>query len=315
VNNHLLAQLALAVAAVASIPLGHAEHRAEPREPQFTTVTVFGQVPNFISINNRRMITGSFFGPNPRGEGSRSLGFVLLDRFLDPIDLFHEASHVALHGNNDRGEIVGLVRRLDGTVDVSEAGFRYTRGEAQDVTLPGSRFTTTTDINNRGDMVGNTITATGDHGFLLSGDQLTLIDGPENDGTTRVFGLRVYGLNDKREVVGCYEPRGTFLARLAFLYHKGNYEIFQVPGAARTCAFAINNRGQIAGYYSSGDTTDPHYGFVFSKGRYISVVIPNSRETLITSINDFGDIVGTYKDESLVRHAFKSNIREFMPRR
>jgi hypothetical protein len=313
---NLLAQLALAVAAVASIPAAHADHRAEPGEPRFTTLVVFGFVPTFVSINNRRMITGSFLEPDPSGEGSRTRGFALLDRFLDPVDLVPDFAHATLLGSNDRGEIVGLLSRADGTPDGSEIGFRYTRGAVQDVSVPGSHSTTTYDINNRGDMVGITqILSSGEHGYLLSGDQLTLIDGPESDGTTRTFGIQVFGVNDRREVAGCYEPRGTIFERRAFIFRRGNYEIFQVPGAARTCAFAINNRGQIAGYYSTGGTGDPHYGFVFSKGRYIPVAIPNSRETVIRSINDFGDIVGIYVDDSFVSHAFKSNIREFMHRR
>lgn len=43
--------------------------------------------------------------------------------------------------------------------------------------------------------------------------------------------------------------------------------------------------------------------------------IPNVRQLAIRSINDLGDIVGTYLDESDVQRGFKSNIREFMPRR
>jgi hypothetical protein len=286
---------------------GHAQesltdHDTERAVPRYMTLEVLGNPVQFPSINNRRMVTGTF------GE---TRGFVLLDRFLHPIG-FENWQTVILLGNNDRGEIVGLVSRSD-----SEMAFRYSRGELTSVGVPGSFTTTVRDINNRGDMVGVTQSlSSGEHGFLLSGDQVTLIDGPESDGTTRVFGILVFGLNDRREVVGCYEPRGTIFERRGFVFRKGTYEILQVSGAERTCTTAINNRGQIVGSFSVGGTSDPHYGFLYSKGQYVTIAIPNSRQTGISSINDYGDIVGTYiLENSFEVHAFKSNIREFIPRR
>jgi len=273
------------------------DHATEQDAPRFTTLDIGGEIFAFPSINNRRMVTGT----------TGSTGFLLLDRFLHPI-VFENWESVTMLGNNDRGEIVGLT-----STSQREIAFRYTRGVVEDVSAPGANTTTARDINNRGDMVGVLQINFVGHGYLLSGDRLTLIDGPDSDGTTRIFGTIVFGLNDKREVVGCYEPIDRLHARRGFVFRKGTYEIFQVPGAHVTCTIAINNRGQIVGGYTvPGD--DRAHGFLFSKGRYVTIDIPNASQTTVTSINDFGDIVGTYRDESSVR-VFKSNIREFIPRR
>ena len=280
------------------------DHATEQDGPHFTTLDIFGrEIFAFPSINNRRMVTGTYLPID-----APLTGFVLLDRFLHPI-AFENWGNVTMLGNNDRGEIVGLTN-----TDLKEIAFRYTRGNVEDVSVPGANTTTARDINNRGDMVGVLqINAVG-HGYLLAGDQLTLIDGPDSDGTTRIFGTIVLGLNDKREVVGCYEPTDRLHARRGFVFRKGTYEIFLVPGANATCTVGINNRGQIVGSYTvPGD--DRGHGFLFSKGRYVTMDIPNARHTTITSINDFGDIVGTYQDESFVQRAFKSNVREFIARR
>jgi uncharacterized membrane protein len=308
VQRQLLAPLTLAALALASVQTGRAHDQAEPR---YTTITVFGgDVFTQVSINNRRMVTGVFLQPNADGEGSREVGFALQDRFLHSID-FANAFNVVPIGINDRGEIVGLVDFTDRTA----FGFRYSRGELKNVDLPGSRSTTPRDINNRGDIVG--VTQRDDlssRGYLLSGDQLTLIAGPDNDGTHR-SGPLVLGVNDKREVVGCYELRDVVSQARGFVFRKGTYEVFQVPGAPTTCITSINNRGQLVGNYTlAHEAAGRVHGFLFWKGRYVTMDIPNARQTLISSINDFGDVVGIYQDETFVSHAFQSNVREFIHR-
>jgi uncharacterized membrane protein len=276
------------------------DHATEHAAPRYTTLDIFGsEVSVNVSINNRRMVTGSFNDP----FRERSRGFALLDRFLDPLDVGTEFHNVSPVGLNDRGEIVGIMNDAR-----TEIAFRYTRGKVEDVSVPGANTTTARDINNRGDMVGVLQFNGVGHGYLLSGDQLTLIDGPE--GAT---GLNVFGINDRREIVGSYEPAGTLFVTIGFLFREGAYTILRAPEATRTFPFAINNRGQIVGSY--WDAASAEHGFLLWKGRYVTIDIPNNTQTRITSINDFGDIVGTYLTPSFERRAFKSNIREFLPPR
>jgi hypothetical protein len=275
------------------------DHATGKAVPRYTTLDIFGShVFPVVSINDRRMVTGTYSPID-----APLTGFALLDRFLHPID-FADWQSVILLGNNDRGEIVGLLSRSD-----REIGFRYSRGAITSISVPASLSTTPRDINDRGDIVGVTTLLMDfrTHGFLLSGDQFTLIEGPE--GAT---GLNVFGINDRREVVGSYEPAGTLFVTIGFLFRDGTYTTLRAPEATRTFPFAINNRGQIVGSYSDAASTE--HGFLLWKGRYVTIDIPNSNQTRITSINDFGDIVGTYLDTVFVRRAFKSNIREFIPR-
>jgi hypothetical protein len=298
--------LAAPFAADAQVTL--TEGAAEQAGPRYTTLDIFDSpLVEHPSINDRRMVTGAFFRFNPEGEeGGLNIGFALQDRFLVQIEPLGNRNNVFVLGNNDRGELVG--RFLDGA-------FLYSRGEFTTISVPDSGSTTPRDINNRGDIVGLTeLTGHRSHGFLLSGDQLTLIDGPESP----FFDVNVFGLNDRREVVGCYGTRNTpGASHLGFVFRKGAYTTLRAPGAQVTCATAINNYGQIVGSYLHAGSTpgDHHHGFVLWKGRYVTIDIPNSTLTLITSINDFGDIVGTYREPSFVSHAFRSNIREFLPPR
>jgi probable HAF family extracellular repeat protein len=282
------------------------DHATEQAAPRFTRLDIFGSDVLFVSINNRRMVTGTYVridGP----EQDRLVGFALLDRFLHPVD-FENAHNVSLTGLNDRGEIVGLLSRTDSL----GIAFRYSRGELEaidvtDSTLPPAPH----DINNRGDIVGRAQINFREHGYLLSGDQLTLLDPP--DAVPRFSGATAYGINDRRDIVGCYSPANAPFS--GFLFRKEAYTRLQVLDARETCAFDINNRGQIVGYYL--DAVGRRHGFLLWNGRYVTIDIPNSFNTDVTSINDFGDIVGIYSilTPSFEQRAFKSNIREFVPRR
>lgn len=275
-------------------------YASDQQGPRFETLNIFDNSRiEMLSINNRRMIAGTCVQLNEFGEG-RLVGFVHQGRFVHPID-FPNASSVFLLGNNDRGELVGLLSRTDNT----EIGFRYSRGEIEAIDVPDSTLPPTAhDINNRGDVVGRIQVNFREHGFAILDDQLTLIAVPESEIT------QPFGINDRRDVVGSYgtltEPRGTN----GFLLRQGIYKTIRVPNMRRTVPMDINNKGHIVGTYSY--EANPDHGFLFWNGRYITIDIPGSIQTRVHSINDHGDIVGIYQDSSFTEHAFKSHIREFI---
>jgi hypothetical protein len=280
------------------------EHATGQAVPSFTTLQVFGSAPaaGFLSINNRRMVAGTYTRMDGPEEG-RYVGFALLDRFLHPVD-FENARSVIVMGINDQGVIVGLVDFTDGRPEI---GFRYSRGKLASIDVPNaSSPAVPQDINNKGDVVGWVkIQTPGDFGFLSSGGRVTLFAAPD---ASRPVAMRPSGINDKGEIVGCYddnrnEPRG-------FLLRNGAYTRIQVPEARSTCPSDINNHGTIVGGWV--DAASVVHGFLLRRGRYSIIDIPNSINSSILSINDFGDIVGKFQDTSFGEHAFKSNIREFI---
>ncbi len=72
------------------------DHDTERAAPRFTNVEVFGSAPDagFLSINNRRMMAGTYNQPGGPLDG-REVGFALLDHFLHLID-FENAHNVIL---------------------------------------------------------------------------------------------------------------------------------------------------------------------------------------------------------------------------
>ena len=88
---------------------------------------------------------------------------------------------------------------------------------------------------------------------------------------------------------------GSALARDGFIYSKGHYRFFSVPGTNNTEAFGINNLGQIVGL---DQITAGYSGFVYENGQYTDITVPESVSTEALGINNHGDIVGTYTSSS-----------------
>jgi hypothetical protein len=307
--NWLLALFTL----LAPVATGHA---AEQEAPRYSILPVQVAFPTGLSINNRRMVVGTSYRVDENGEGTPR-GFALLERFLDPIDFVEKQGDVLDHaivlGQNDRGEIVGLL----GFKGASEIGFRHSLGKVESINIPDASLSPTPqDINNSGDVVGwvqiLSPTFFGEPGFLFSGGRVTLFMAPDAKGPPS--SMRPFGMNDKREIVGCYEPkdvvRTSFVSR-GFLLRNDAYTRIHVPNALATCAFDINNRGTIVGSYT--DAAELTHGFVLRNGRFTTIDIPNATLTTIVSMNDSGDIVGFYYI-GFRQHAFRSNISEFINR-
>jgi uncharacterized membrane protein len=191
-------------------------------------------------------------------------------------------------GINDGGQVAGtyLETPLGGSPALAR-GF---------VRQPDGRIATfddgaVTDINNRGQVVGQTLDAAGQTiGFLRDPDgKLTIIDLP---GRAEVG--EVLALNDRGQVAGLWEDRaetptvepGT---HHGFVWDRGRLAKFDVPGSLGTGALGINNAGQITGAYD--DTAGRHHGFVLRRGHYTTIDAPGRTVTDAWGINDRGEIV------------------------
>jgi uncharacterized membrane protein len=147
--------------------------------------------------------------------------------------------------------VVGDYTDADGLIH----GFLWDKGRFTTIDVPGAGGTTATDINNRGQIVGeygedpgNAPTAL--HGFLLSGGDFTTFDAPG------VLFTEPGGINDRGQIVGSPAGDSAVADLHGFLLAEGvegDFTPIDFPGAPRTVAFDINNSRQIVGVYENPD--------------------------------------------------------------
>jgi probable HAF family extracellular repeat protein len=215
------------------------------RRGRFTTIDVAGAKATAVSrINDHGQIVGRYYESAPfRPPDGRPRGFLLdhgrltridvpsavytqavginnrghvVGEYLDSAGTFHGflwkrgrfttidvpgAAATSLVDVNDRGQVLGSYADADGAFH----GFVLRDGKFTILDRPGVPYLLPRDINNRGQIAGYTLVdldLTGARGFLLAKGAkgpLTPIDVP---GAPRNL---VFGLNDRRQLVGTYE--------------------------------------------------------------------------------------------------------------
>ena len=153
-----------------------------------------------------------------------------------------------LLGVNDHNEAVGFWTDAAGndhgfTFDIKNHSFA-------EVNIPGFASTTTTAIDNKGDIAGFVVGAGGnDVGFVQEGKTLFWMDGPQG-----AVSVQALGINNERQVVGSYTDATG--ATHGFLYDQGKntYTTIDDPNGVKgknalTVANGINDKGQVVGFY------------------------------------------------------------------
>jgi hypothetical protein len=138
-------------------------------------------------------------------------------------------------------------------------------------------------INNSGQVVGESVGAVPDDGFLLSGGTLTAV---APAGSTAASAS---GINSQGQVVGWYQAGNV---ESGFLLSSGAYSNINYPGAALTAAYGINGSGQVVGFFEN-QAPGTQSGFLLSGGVYSSINYPGAIDTSLIGINNSGQIVGT----------------------
>jgi hypothetical protein len=201
---------------------------------------------------------------------------------------------------------------------VSARGFLLDRDGFSVFGVPGSISTAPTEINNRGDMVGNFIDpANVQHGFLRlklkrkPGDGYTTVDAPNASAVLPEGRNEPLGMNEQGDIVGAFTD-----ARLALHAYvrtrSGDFHRLDVPGATGTSATGINARQQIVGAYSLDDTSGPlstYFGFLLEHSEFSRIDppadLPDADYLAPFDINDHGEIAGFYVDAAMTKaHGF-----------
>jgi uncharacterized membrane protein len=258
-----------------------------------------------LGINNHGQYTGTYIDddavPNPDGLFDTGHGFVQ-DRRGHSAGFDVPGASVTLpNGINDLGTIAGAYVDADSAPQPGGAappgsvhGFiRDRRGTITAFEVPYWRLHNVSDLNNRGQIVGyyDQPDFAGGGAFLRDRDgTITTITYPGAAYTL------AHGINDRGQVVGAYlepgaapNPDGTIPAGTVhgFVWQRGRFATFNVPGSIFTQAFGINDRSQIVGGYR--DASGRQRGFLRDGNRYRTLDAPGGN--IASGINDRGQIV------------------------
>jgi probable HAF family extracellular repeat protein len=176
-------------------------------------------------------------------------------------------------------------------------------------TLPGGSFSEAFAINDRGQVVGRSRTASDSvHAFLWEdGVMIDLGALPGGDYS------EAYNINDKGQIVGASFTTGpgcdpapfTSACTHAFLWEQGTMTPLRpLAGAAYSYAYSINNRGQIAGMSST--TSDETHAVTWTAEGQITDLgtLPGDNFMQANAIDDRGRIVGWSSGETTTTRAF-----------
>jgi uncharacterized membrane protein len=169
--------------------------------------------------------------------------------------------------------------------------------------VPGARSTTAWGMNADGAVVGTYVDSNGkQHGFVLSGGQVTTIDYPGAVVTT------VRGINSRGDIVGTHTGPNAAMPGSGgdihgYLLRAGasTLEPLDYPGHMNTIPQRINDDGKVVGCYHDTDTMGTMHGMMADNGTYVALdgsqyglVMP---ATMTNGLTEDGNVaVGLYMD-------------------
>ena len=257
------------------------------------------------------------------GSSASAVGYTVVD-----LAALNQGSTVVVRGPNAMDEAVGGVFVAGG-----HRGLHLTRGGAQEISgLSGTDYTTVFGVNDVGDVVGRSNTATAVRAFYTSkagatrelpplagdtgstafavnkpGDAVGFTSGPDGEravlwardgsvtllpGASSAQTSRALGINEPGDVVGSWDAG---LGLHAILWPKGGaaQDLGTLPGHATSEAADVNASGDIVGY--SADATGARRAVQWTKdGTILDLgTLPGGDFSQALGINSRGDIVGT----------------------
>jgi hypothetical protein len=265
---------------------------------------------NFMQIDVPGAVATELSGINSLGQtvglyvdGSGSFHGLLrnINGSIVTID-YPGAIFISVNGINSRGDVVG---RWDDSSNIKHTFLRTSLGTITSFDPPAPCVATTQDeepttahwINERGDIVGRCVDASGKElGWLLRHDgSFSFLDDPSFLSTDS------WAIDNKMKIVGDYSDADGFVHGYTWTETDG-FTTFDFEKQPDTGVRAINQRGDISGIYFDGLIL---HGFLRLKdGTDFTIDPPGSVWTVSAVINNSGTIAGFYFDADGNEHGY-----------
>jgi probable HAF family extracellular repeat protein len=197
---------------------------------------------------------------------------------------------------NLAGQAVGQSGKMYG---VQTHAFAFTPGNLLDLgTLSGGEYSSASDVNTRGAVVGESNTATNIHAFIWdkAGGMQDLGTLPGDNGS------RAFGINDSDQVVG-YSSGALVSAAFIWTKKAGMTSLGTLPGGDASEAFDINNAGSVVGVSSIKSAEKHAFLWTSGKGMQDLGTLPGDTNSQAYRINNPGSVIGSSMGPD-VTHAF-----------
>ena len=187
-------------------------------------------------------------------------------------------------GVNARGDVVGYYDDSTGNTYT----YLLRNGVYSTITPPNGTSIQARAINARGDIAGDLQDAQGQHGFVLSDRQFTVIDRPGALSTT------VAGINNAGDLTGAWT--GAQGKQRGFILKSGKFQEISVPGNVTTEVYMARDNGRfMVGQTVASDGAQ--HGFVRDASGQFTIFDPPGTVTPCTFArytNESGDIAGAF---------------------
>jgi probable HAF family extracellular repeat protein len=308
------AATALFAALAISLPLDAQSQTERHKSPIRYTVTDLGLAADQVGgINNKGWLNYTATHP----DGTLHATFWKKGRKID-LGTLGGPNSSAFAGPSEKGQVVGKAETSTPDplgedfclyrTNLICRGFVWQNGEMTPLTTLGGNNSWANDINNRGQVVGQTENSTRDSTCSLPQVLQTLpviweegqirelpTVGGDPDGAA-------FAINDNGEAVGATANCTTALHAVLWRKDGSVIDLGNLGGAMNNAAQDINSRGQVVGFSDlTGDTTIQAFLWTEDTGMQNIGTLPGGFSSFAFSINEQGQVVGgsTYANGGL----------------
>ncbi len=246
-----------------------------------------------FGINNSGAVTGSL-----RNADGKVVAFLVRNNstWFSPEEVSSNGLPEIRFSINDPGDIAGHKTVPGGIVPVV-----WKNGRAYELqTLPGQQFGEIYDINNAGQMVGESLNGNFVSPTSMRATVFSIGGDPVDLGTLGGAKASAAGINEDGYIVGVAD--NALGQSRAFLYKDGVMQDLGTLGGTISNANAINNNGEIAG--RSTLANGAIRAFLYRDGVMQDLGTLGGVASVAFDINDKGEVVGFARVSSGQAHAF-----------